>query len=331
MIEMPEEEKVNLTPQELADLLKKTVEGTIKAAQGKTDDYNLASKPFTRKIEGEQEAEKRESLISKPKEGESVDKKLIGFPTGTFLDQLYLDSEEKPINGVPFGIQLGITGLPASGKSILIEEIAVRMASEGKHILLITSEDAWSVDTPRMDLQNRCKQKADILKLDWNKIKENLVVLDAVSHTQLRDWSEFAETYKYVCEIKNIELILMDSLTMLETYRGNLKFRLQEITKFNQLHGITGIFVNQRVKEEWDVREMAGGISLGHIFDSTMIIDYGRTYHEQIRMDLDVKRGVDVRIVRVLGCRLCAFDGHYKNVEIGSDGFLKLVKPDQKT
>jgi len=82
---MSEEKKVVLTPQELANLLKGTVEETIKAAQGKTDDYNLASKPFTRKTEGEQEAEKRESLISKPKERESVDKKLIGFQLEHFL------------------------------------------------------------------------------------------------------------------------------------------------------------------------------------------------------------------------------------------------------
>ena len=34
-----EEKKVNLTPQELADLLSNTVEKTIKAAQGKTGEY----------------------------------------------------------------------------------------------------------------------------------------------------------------------------------------------------------------------------------------------------------------------------------------------------
>lgn len=328
---MTDEEKAKkeVDVQAVAQVLGKELKRVIQNAQN-LDQYKLASEPFKQKTEEKQEVEKRESLISKPSEAEKVNKILFFFETGTFLDGLFLNNKGESIGGIPFGIQLGITGLPASGKSILIEEIAVRVASKRKNILLITSEDAWSVDTPRMDLQNRCKQKADILKLDWNKIKENLFVLDAVSNTQLREWREFAETYKYVCQTRNIELVLMDSLTMLESYRGNLKYRLQELTKFNQLHGITGIFVNQRVKEEWDVREMAGGIGLGHILDSTMIIDYGRTYHEQIRMDLDVKRGVDVRIVRVLGCRLCAFNGHYKFVTISSDGFLHLKEQEQK-
>lgn len=317
-----EEEKLQKMVQQVALAMTETIKTAIASGQAPTDQWSLASRPF--KSEEEKESEQRKKLILRPKEKQNVAKKLVGFPTMTFLDDLYLDSNEKPIKGVPFGIQLGITGLPSSGKSILIEEIAIKIAHDGKHILLITSEDVWSVDSPRMDLENRCKQKADILGLDWKKIKENLFVMDAVTHTELREWDEFAQTYKYIVKHENIELVLMDSLTMLENYRGNLKYRLQELTKFNQLHGITAIYVNQRAKEEWDVREMAGGIGLGHILDSTLIIDYGRTYHEQIRMDLDVKRGVDVRIVRVLGCRLCGFDGRYKEAEITKDGFLRL-------
>jgi len=316
---MSKEDEVDI--QKTAKALQLALAGIIKNAQ-LSDEYELASKPFKTKVE-DSIAEQRARLVSKPTD-EGANKQLIGFKTETFLDKLYLDKDEKPLDGVPFGIQIGITGLPSSGKSILIEEIAVRVASKGKKVLLITSEDAWSVETPRMDLQNRCKQKADILNLNWEKIKENLLVLDAVTYTELRSWDTFAQTYKHVCKTNNIELVLMDSLTMLESYRGNLKYRLQEITKFNQLHGITAIFVNQRAKEEWDVRQMAGGIGLAHILDSTVIVDYGRTYHEQIRMDLDVKRGVDVRIVRVLGCRLCAYDGHYKRAEITQNGFLKV-------
>lgn len=314
---MSDEEKVKQIALQMANKIKEAI------AQGQsTDQWALASKPF--KTDEEKDKEKRSALVLQPKEKQEVIKKLVGFPTMTFLDNLFLGVNEKPIKGIPFGIQLGVTGLPASGKSILVEEIAVKVAHDGKRVLLITSEDAWSVDSPRMDLENRCKQKADILGLDWNKLRENLFVMDAVTHTELRDWYEFAQTYKDVAKGHNIELVLMDSLTMLESYRGNLKYRLQELTKFNQLHGITAIYVNQRAKEEWDVREMAGGIGLGHILDSTLIIDYGRTYHEQIRMDLDVKRGVNVRIIRVLGCRLCAFDGHYKACSINKDGFLRL-------
>jgi len=309
--------------EEMKEVAQEMAKALADALKPQQNEWEQASRPF--KSEEEKAKEQSEKLILKPNEETKVTKKLESevIKTDTFLDNLY---GEGNLGGIPFGIQIGITGLPSSGKSILIEEIAVRVASMGKHVLLITSEDAWSLDTPRMDLQNRCKQKADILKLDWDKIKENLWIIDAVTFTELRDWETFAQTYRFVCKNNNIELVLFDSLTMLESYRGNLKYRLQEITKFNQLHGVTAIFINQRAKEEWDVREMAGGIGLGHILDSTMIIDYGRTYHEQIRMDLEVKRGVDVKIVRVLGCRLCAFDGKYHKCSITSDGFLRLVE-----
>jgi len=69
---------------------------------------------------------------------------------------------------------------------------------------------------------------------------------------------------------------------------------------------------------------MAGGIGLGHILDSTIIIDYGRTYHSNVNLDLGTKRGTNVSIVRVLGCRLCGYDGRYFEVVITPDGFLRL-------
>lgn len=193
-------------------------------------------------------------------------------------------------------------------------------------MLLCTSEDAWESNTERFDLQARLRQKADILGLDWEKIASNLYVLDTVSFSQLRDWDTFAEAYRYIVEKGKVELVLVDSITLLESYRGALKFRLQELSRYNQLHGITAIYVNQRATEDWDTRAMAGGIGLGHILDSTVVIDYGRVYHSDIKEDLGLKRGVNVRIVRVFGCRLCRYDGSYHRVEISDDGFLELLE-----
>jgi len=286
-----------------------------------TDEWEKALKPM---ITNTLTKNKLEEYISQPK-SEGNNKTLEAFKTHTFLDKLYLNSEGKSINGIPMVAQIGITGLPSSGKSILIEEIAVQVAHNGKKVLLVTSEDSWESVSPRFDLQSRLRQKAEILKLNWDKICENLIVLDTVTRTELRSWSTFAETYRYVVTEKKIDLVLIDSVTLLETYRGALKFRLQELSRFNQQHGITALFVNQRATEDWDKRSMAGGIGIGHILDSTIIVDYGKTYHSSINADLGTKRGTDVKIVRVLGCRLCGFNGNYHQIDITKDGLLRLI------
>lgn len=290
----------------------------MKALKG-TDEWEKALKPM---ITDTITKNKLEEYISHPK-NEGENKTLEAFKTHTFLDSLYLNGEGKSINGIPMVAQIGITGLPSSGKSILIEEIAVQVAHNGKKVLLVTSEDQWASVSPRFDLQSRLRQKAEILKLSWEKICENLTVLDTVTHAELRSWATFAETYRYVVTEKKIDLVLIDSVTLLETYRGALKFRLQELSRFNQQHGITALFVNQRASEDWDTRAMAGGIGIGHILDSSVIIDYGKAWNQANQ--IGVKRGTQVKIVRVLGCRLCGFDGNYKNSEITKNGFLRLI------
>jgi len=254
------------------------------------------------------------------------------------LDNLFLDIEQKQIDGIPEAVQLGITGLPSSGKSILIEEIAVKVASEGTGILLVTSEDSFDVDSPRFDLQSRLRQKASVLGINWDAvggISNNLFVLDTVSYSDLRNWSIFAETYRTVIESEDIKLVLVDSVTLLDTYRGALKVRLQELATYNQLHGITAIYVNQRATEDWDARAMAGGIGLGHILDSTVIVDYGvpSSWKRQMKQDfrdlgIEVKQGDSHRFVRVLGCRLCGFNGKYQPIVITPNGFLRIIEPE---
>ncbi|NIW11039.1 MAG: hypothetical protein GWN33_11080, partial [Gammaproteobacteria bacterium] len=93
-------------------------------------------------------------------------------------------------------------------------------------------------------------------------IKENLFVLDTVFYPELRDWNTFAETYRYAVQKEKIELAIIDSVTVLEAYRGALKYRVMELARYNQLHGVTALYINQRSAEHWDTYDMAGGIGL---------------------------------------------------------------------
>lgn len=302
----------------------KTLANAVKEAREPADEWELATKPMTTEIERKEK--KLSSLVLRPSSAGKARKTLTALPTGTFIDHLFLTIEGPPLNGLPIVGQFALTGLPGAGKSILVEEIAINVSSVEKKVLYATAEDTWQSPSPRFDLQSRMKEKADFLGKDWSKIQENLFVLDTVMFPELLDWDTFAEVYRYVVEKENIDLAIIDSVTVLESYRGALKYRVMELARHNQKKGVTCIYVNQRGKESWDTYEMAGGIGLAHNLDGTIIVDYGRVYWQDQQMDLEVKRGEFVRIARVLDCRMCNFKRDRIRIEITKEGLLRPVK-----
>ena len=167
--------------------------------------------------------------------------------------------------------------------------------------------------------------KAEILELDWPTIQDNLFILDAVSNSSLRQWKEFAETYRYAILKHGIGLSLIDSITMLEDRRGQLTYKLMELCRFHQENGVTMIAINQRTKEDWDKYEMAGGHAIAHAVDGTILVDYGKTYHPDQVAELG-KRGTFVRMVRIMDCRLCNFVRTRIPIEITTDGFIRKLE-----
>lgn len=327
----PPKEEAVATPEveKLMKAMAKTLAEAMKTTKKPTDEWELAKKPMTTKIDRKER--KLSSLVLIPDEAPEAKKPLVGFPTSTFIDHFFITPEGKTLKGIPICGQFAITGLPGAGKSILVEEIAVRVAASERKVLYATAEDTWKSATPRFDLQSRLKQKTDILGLDWNRIRENLFVLDTVAYPELRDWSTFAETYRYITEKEKIELAIVDSVTVLEAYRGALKYRVMELARYNQVHGVTALYVNQRSSEAWDSYDMAGGIGLAHNLDGTIIIDYGRVYWQDQKVDLAANRGEFVRITRVLDCRMCNFERRRIKVDITPDGFLRAQEPIPKT
>jgi KaiC/GvpD/RAD55 family RecA-like ATPase len=327
--ERKEEATAPADVEKLMKAVAKTFAEAVKGARTPTDEWELAEKPM--KTEIERIESKLSQFVLRPDEAKEAKKPLLGLATGTFLDTLFITPEGKPLNGLPVVGQFAITGLPGAGKSILVEEIAVRVADAGRKVLFVTAEDTWKSATPRFDLQSRLKQKAEVLKLDWKKVMENLFVLDTVAYPELREWNTFAETYRYVIETEKIELGIVDSVTVLEAYRGALKYRVMELARYNQLHGVTSLYVNQRSIEMWDTYEMAGGIGLAHNLDGTILIDYGRIYWQDQQVDLEAKRGEFVRIARVLDCRMCNFERRRLRIDITQDGFIKPLELTPKT
>ncbi len=321
------EENNTQTPDvdKIVKAMAKTLASAMKEARQPADEWELATKPMTTEIVRKEE--KLSSLILRPSTAEEAKKTLTALPTGTFIDKLFFATDGKTLNGLPIVGQFALTGLPGAGKSILVEEIAINVSSAGKKVLYATAEDTWQSPTPRFDLQSRMKEKADFLKKDWETVQDNLFVLDTVMFPQLREWDTFAETYRYVVERESIDLALVDSVTVLESYRGALKYRVMELARLNQMKGVTCIYVNQRSREAWDTYDMAGGIGLAHNLDGTIIVDYGRVYWQDQQTDLEKKRGEFVRIARILDCRMCNFERERIPIDITKEGLLRPVEP----
>lgn len=324
---MGEEEKKEgkIDVQMVAKALQDTLENVIKNAQkGESNDWQLANSPFKQEIK-----EQKEEQITKPSAQDQNKKELLGFKTYTFLDSMFLNEQDKSIGGVPFGSNIVLVGVPNTGKSLLIMEIALQVANNGKKVCFCTSEEAWKTDTARYDLENRFRERAKSLGLDWNIISQNLFIIDIVTFADMREFSNLISTYRGLVEKEKIDLVLVDSLTMVEDSRGQLKFRLSEWTKYNQIHGLTAIFVSQRSGEDVDsMTSIAGNIGVSHVTDILMCMDSKKVSAWDSTLKLDIptaKQGTEIYFFRILKNRMSRCKANYFGYIITSEGLVRLI------
>jgi KaiC/GvpD/RAD55 family RecA-like ATPase len=266
--------------------------------------------------------------VSKPNDS-AIKTEMKVVETKTFMDKFFLDQNGKQLNGVPKVAQVGIVGNPDVGKSLLAQELALRLTSEGHKTVLILNEDIWETTNERFDLQSRMKLKANFLGLDWQAIKTNLYVIDVLSHSEFRVWENLVGTYRQLVEVEKTEFLVVDSVTLLENYRGNLKARLEDFISYNQVNGIGGFYVFQKAQED-DVDKfgIAGGIGLGFLLDIMFEINIKKVWSgdAQMKIDTGAIQGEMLHFIRVLKCRLGKADMLYHRVQIDINGILKLIK-----
>ena len=268
------------------------------------------------------------ALTTKPNDA-TLKSKIVVFKSGTFLDKFFLDKDDKLLEGIPKVAQIGIVGNPDVGKSLIAQEIVLRLASEGHKVIFTTSEDIFEANNDRFDLQSRMKIMADFLQLDWQKIKVNLFVLDVIAHSQLRDWRTLVSTYRVLVEQEKAEFLIVDSLTLLDDYRAGLKFHLGEFIRYNQAKGVSGIYISQKANEDAvDQHGLAGGIALSHLLDVEFEINFKKVWSGdgQMKLDTDAKQGDILHFIRVLKCRITKADMRYHKLQITKDGILNLIK-----
>jgi len=261
--------------------------------------------------------------------------KIYGVPSGIEgLDNLFfiVTSEnektvKKSLGGIPAYSVFNITGVSDTGKSLMVEQFAVKQASLGEKVAFIT------VETPANFLVSSLKLRANAMGLNFEKFEDNIILIDAASSTRLREnIPDLLSTLAYVIQNYKVNFTIIDSVTgLFETKEMLARSIVRRLFNFMKKWYQTALFVSQkRSGHEELTAEAAGGYAVGHIVDGTMVLAKelidssfkAKFYKKEI--------GEIVRLFRIDGCRMCGHDTKTRFLEITEEGLVVIKEPISK-
>ncbi|HIP25867.1 MAG TPA: KaiC domain-containing protein, partial [Archaeoglobus profundus] len=258
------------------------------------------------------------------KDLESRAPKLFGIPTGTRLDEMFYKIEiengkhvKKPLGGIPYLSVLNLTGVPDTGKSVLAEQFAITQANAGYKVLFVT------VESPANFLYTALKHKAEVLGVDFKKIEQNIIVIDASENDELRENPKaLIDTMAYAIREKKITNTIIDSITGLYEHKEVLARQIvRQFFNFLKKFRQTALLVSQkRSAQASESAEAAGGLAVAHIVDGTIVLDKKII---ETRWDVNLyglPLGSVIRTIRIDGCRICGHDSRTWVFEITEMG-----------
>lgn len=268
------------------------------------------------------------------KGSEAIEKapKIYGVPTGIEgLDDLFfiVVSEKgklvkKNLGGIPAYSVFNITGVSDTGKSLMVEQFAVKQASLGEKVAFIT------VETPANFVASSLALRASAMGLNFKDFEDNIIIIDAASSTKLREnLPDLLATLAYVIKEYKVKFTVIDSVTgLFETKEMMARLVVRRLFNFMKKWYQTALFVSQkRSGHEELTAEAAGGYAVGHIVDGTMVLA-----KELIDSPYKAKMygksvGDIVRLFRIDGSRMCGHDTKTHFLEITETGLVKIGKP----
>ena len=261
--------------------------------------------------------------------------KIYGVPSGIEgLDNLFfiVTSEngkivKKNLGGIPAYSVFNITGVSDTGKSLMVEQFAVKQASLGERVAFIT------VETPANFLVSSLKLRANAMGLNFKKFEDNIILIDAASSTRLREnIPDLLSTLAYVIQNYKVNFTIIDSVTgLFETKEMLARSIVRRLFNFLKKWYQTALFVSQkRSGHEELTAEAAGGYAVGHIVDGTMVLAK-ELIDSSFKAKLYKKEvGEIVRLFRIDGCRMCGHDTKTRFLEITEEGLVVIKEPISK-
>ena len=255
--------------------------------------------------------------------------KLVGIPTGVKgLDELFFVAKiengkvkKVPLGGYPSLGVIHITGVSDTGKSLMAEQFVVEQASLGKKICFIT------VESPSAFLASGLRQRATAMGIKWEDIENNIVIIDAASHHELREEiPTLLDTLAYAIKTYNVKSTVIDSITGLyEAKEMQARSIVRRLFNFMKKWYQTAIFVSQKRSghEEFSA-EAAGGYAISHIVDCTIVLTKEIIMSKFAQSIYKKPLGTMVRLFRIDGCRLCGHDTRTRFFEITENGLVEI-------
>ena len=266
--------------------------------------------------------------------GEAIKKapKLYGVPTGVEgLDDLFFTSEvqdgkpvRKSLGGIPAYSVVNITGVSDTGKSLMVEQYAIKQASREEAVAFIT------VEAPAHFVVTGLRERAKAMGIEFEGVENNIILIDAASHGRLRDnIPDLLATLAHVIKTYKVRHTIIDSVTGLyEAREMQARVVVRQLFNFMKKWYQTSLFVSQkRSGHEELTAEAAGGYAISHIVDCSMVLfkdliltpSQAKLYKKPI--------GEIVRLFRIDGCRLCGHDTKTHFMEITELGIVKIGPP----
>lgn len=273
-------------------------------------------------------------LSSVYKGSQAIEKapRVYGVPTGIEgLDDLFFivvsqngKLVKKSLGGIPAYSVFNITGVSDTGKSLMVEQFAVKQASLGEKVAFVT------VETPANFVASSLALRASAMGFNFKDFEDNILIIDAASSSKLREnLPDLLATLAYVIKEYRVKFTVIDSVTgLFETKEMMARQVVRRLFNFMKKWYQTALFVSQkRSGHEELTAEAAGGYAVGHIVDGTMVLAkelidspykakmYGKTV------------GDIVRLFRIDGSRMCGHDTKTHFLEITETGLVKIGKP----
>jgi KaiC domain protein len=266
--------------------------------------------------------------------GEAVKRapKLKGVPTGVKgLDDLFFKVEledgkpvRKPLGGIPEYSVVNLTGMPDTGKSLMVEQFTIKQASMGYKVCFIT------VESPANFVAAGLRERALAMGVNFEEIEDNIILIDAASNSRLReDIPTMLDTLAYVYRTYHCHRTVIDSITGLYESKEMLaRSVVRAFFNFMKKWYQTALFVSQKRSGHDELSaEAAGGYAVGHIVDCSMVLSKEVLLSQSRAKSFKKELGDIVRLFRIDGCRMCGHDTRLHLMEINDLGLVEIKEP----
>lgn len=174
-----------------------------------------------------------------------------GLNIHPLFSKLFTTKDDKPLQGIPSGCTLTITGPAYSGKTRSALEMVIRAVMQGIKVAYVVAEEGFydEADSGRNDLFSRFLEVAvDVSGLTEEEFRkkhdEDYIVIPNQYHLG-KNWSDFIKDYRYAVEDLECKLTIIDSINMLDPSKLNTVDNLNSLKTYNHEKGITCIVIGQ--------------------------------------------------------------------------------------